>query len=259
MEPISPQQHTVRDDVLAKIEKQEVLMRPKWSFGLQLAALSFLVFITFALSVFICNFIIFHLSESGRTALLGFGPEGYVSFLEFFPWGLLIIDIVFLFATHRLAKTFEFGYKRPGAYLIFGLALVILTSGAIVNGFTSFNTELRRQAEAGHLPSPIRDLYDQARRPPPSGRGVCRCEIVAISSETLTLKNPDDGTLFTVVLPPERFSKETFEVGETIFIAGKVQKDSVRAFGIKREDRRKEFEKERKEREELRTKGIETE
>ncbi len=212
-------------------------MRPRWNFILKIVLVAFLIFIIFLISVFICNFILFHISESGRGALLGFGPRGYYSFLEFFPWGLLALDGVLLLVLHYLLKKFEFGYKRPGAYVIISVFVIILTSGMIVSSQTPLNKELSRQATMGHLPAPFRQLYDRTHRPLPPGHGLCRCEVLYISNGALTLRDTGEKReIFTLILPAE-FPHEEFEEGDIVLVAGEIKDGVIHAFGIRKINR----------------------
>ena len=233
MEHNKEQFDTLKKNILEKIQKNELLMRPKRQFILKIAAVAFLVFITFILSVFICNFIFFHIIESGRGALLTFGPRGYLSFLQFFPWTLLFIDIGLIILLQYTLRTFEFGYKRPGIYLATGILGVIVVSGILVSQQTPFNRILSEEATLGHLPMPIRDFYNQALQPPPAGRGICRCEVISIDDDTLLLKDTDgDGTVLTIILSDAM--PHDFEVGTTVFVAGDVRDNKLNAFGIQK-------------------------
>jgi hypothetical protein len=232
MEQTNQQHDTLKQDILGKIKRDELLMRPKSRFVAHIALIATLAFVTFVLSVFICNFIFFHTAESGHGALLGFGPRGYLPFLYVFPWGLLLIDLVLIGFLQYLLRTFQFGYKRPGVYIALGIVTVIIVSGIIVSGETPFNRELMNQAQMGHLPPPIQGLYRQTHRGP-ADHDICRCEVVAVSDTTLTLKETEDADVpFTVFLPPEL--PHDFVVGEIVFIAGDVQGGVIKVFGIRK-------------------------
>lgn len=233
MENNNQQKNTMKDQILQKINMQELSMRPKSSFIWKIAIVVFLTIVVFIISVFICNFILFHIIESGRGALLEFGPRGYISFLRFFPWTLLLADIALIMGLQSLLKTFEFGYKRPGIYLAAGLVIVVLASGLIVSMSTPLNKELQRQSQIGHLPRPVGEFYDQARRPP-GERGICECRVLEVSESTIIVQDVHNEarTPITIQLPPE-FSHD-FEVGSILFIAGDILNDEIRPFGIHR-------------------------
>ncbi len=236
MEQNNPQQNTIKDSILEKISKNELSMRPKWNFMLKIAAVSFLLTMVLIVSVFICNFIFFHISESGRGALLGFGPRGYLSFIRFFPWELLALDIVLVVFVNYVLKKFEFAYKRPGVYIVFGLLSVVVISGVMVSVYTPFNRELDRQSKMGHLPQPLGQLYDHARRPPPPNHGICRCEILTVSETTLTAKDTQNEEVFTIFLPADSPKDIQFRPGEIVFLAGDInpERNTIHLFGIQK-------------------------
>ncbi len=231
MENNNQQQNTIKDQILHKIKTQELSMRPKSSFVWKVALITFIAIVIFCISVFICNFILFHIIESGRGALLGFGPRGYLVFLKFFPWTLLFADIALIIGLNYLLKTFEFSYKRPGIYLAAGLVVVVLASGLIVSMSTPLNKELQRQSEMGHLPRPVGELYTQARRPPRE-KGICECRVLAVSENTITVQDIHNelNMPVTIQLPPE--FPHDFETGSVLFIAGDLLNGEIRPFGI---------------------------
>ncbi len=231
MENNTNQHNSIKDQILQKISSQELSMRPKSSFIWKVAIVTFLAVIVFIISVFICNFILFHIIESGRGTLLEFGPRGYLVFLKFFPWTLVFIDIALIISLQYLLKTFEFGYKRPGIYMAAGLIVVVLASGLIVSLSTPLNKEIERQSQMGHLPRPVGDFYNEARRPP-GEKGICECLVLAVTDTTVTVQDIHltSRAPITIELPPEL--PHDFEIGSIIFVAGDIQNGHIRPFGI---------------------------
>lgn len=231
METNNQQKNTIKEQILEKIKTQEVSMRPKSSFIWKVAIIALVASIIFSISVFICNFILFHIIESGRGTLLEFGLRGYLSFLRFFPWTLLFADIVLIVGLQYLLKTFEFGYKRPGVYLTAGLVIAVLASGLIVSLSTPLNKELQRQSQTGRLPRPVGNLYDQAQRPPEQ-KGICECRVLKVTGDIIvvqdihnTLREP-----ITIQLLPQL--PHDFEINSIVFIAGDILDGQIRPFGI---------------------------
>ena len=82
-------------------------------------------------------------------------------------------------------------------------------------------------------------------RPPPPGSGICRCTILAIEGNVLTVEDTrpigDSGatTTLTVVLPLDsrRATTTDLAVGDVVFIAGEEKDGVIEAFGVKKDRR----------------------
>src|SRR3954470_23687445 len=105
-----PQKNSI-ENILEKIKKNELAIKPKTYFRLKLVALVLVSVLTFIISIFLFSFILFTLRASGHAALIGFGPSGSHVFLALFPWKLLLFDIVLLLIVGWLVRSFRFGYK----------------------------------------------------------------------------------------------------------------------------------------------------
>lgn len=224
-----------KEQILQKIRSQEISMRPKLYFTLQLAALAVVAFLILVLSVFIFNFLLFTIRINSHDALLGFGPRGLVAFLRFFPWELLVLDVALIVGLQWMLRTFKFGYKTPAVYLLLGLLGASMTLGYVLDRETVLNDHFLDEADHHHM-GPFGDLYGHARRPLPPGEGVCRCIIVGIDGPTLTVQDSRSTTTLKVLLPPNdpRATSTGLEIGDIIFVAGDLDQGDIRAFGIHR-------------------------
>jgi hypothetical protein len=224
--------NTAASKVLEKIRAQQVTMRPKLHFTLKSIATIVVALLTLLFSVAIGCFILFSIRTSYETSLLGFGPPGYLIFLQLFPWPLLVADIVCIVILEWMLRRFRFGYKSPLLYLL--AAIIILTF--------LVSSVLDREHVSDHLLQGAHDqgvplmgnLYDQGRRPPSPGSGVCPCVVTAINGDTLTMQeNVPDGTTrqVTVILPDDQASS-TIKVGDHLFIVGNYQDDALHAVAV---------------------------
>jgi hypothetical protein len=73
-----------KEPLMHKIEAQEISMRPKIYFTLQIAALVFVALATLVVSIIIFNFILFSIRINSHDSLLYFGSRGFEAFLSFF-------------------------------------------------------------------------------------------------------------------------------------------------------------------------------
>jgi hypothetical protein len=144
----------LKDQILQKIKTKEVVMRPRLYFTLQIVMVIAVALGVFLISTFIINFISFGVRRSGDLDM----------FMEFFPWVLLVLDIVFVGVLLWLIRHFRFGTRVPVLYLFGGLLLGILVLGATIDRFTSVNERLLERADENHLPPPFGNLYRDVHR-----------------------------------------------------------------------------------------------
>ena len=223
-------------NILEKIQKNELVPKSKTYFRLRFVALILVVFAVLVVSVFLSSFILFTIRASGQASLLDFGPAGWQVFLFLFPWGISFLEIGLIILLQRLLRSFKFGYKIPVLYLCGGVVFVMLASGFVVNK-TPLHDVLLRQADKNQLPPPFGNLYENARKLPPPGHGIFLGTITSITGNTLiiALLNPMDTsttTAVTVIAPSGQITIQT-KIGDRIFIQGKMINGQIQAQAIK--------------------------
>jgi hypothetical protein len=220
----------LKESILKKIKLDELKMRPRLYFSAQLVALVLCAILVGVVSAFLFNFLLFYLSASGRSILLGFGRRGVYSFLRLFPWWLLVLDLVLIFGLAWLVRQFSFGYKRPVLYILLVLLAGVFGIGVFLNLATDLNDRLEQHDRHG--------AFEHARRPPPPPEGICRCTITAINGNRITAEDTYFGatSTYTILLPPNsaRATTSGLRVGDTIFVVGDAENDVIRAFGVQK-------------------------
>ena len=108
---------SIREKVTAQIQSGVVTMHSPFHFALRSIALFASLLGATLVSTLILNFILFTIHFNNHHQLLGFGTNGWIAFLKFFPWPLLIIDLVFIGLVVHLVRSFRVGYKIPILYL----------------------------------------------------------------------------------------------------------------------------------------------
>ena len=237
MEHKEPHTHSLRDSIVAKIGAEKITMRPRVYFTIRIAAAAVLSILVLLVSVFIFNFILFSIRINSHDAFLSFGPRGIEAFLRFFPWPLLLLDIVLIALLDRIVRTFKFGYRSPVVYLVGGILLITLLAGLVLDRATPFNDQLMTRAEGDHhLPPLFEELYRDVRRPPHDG--ICRCTIMEIGTSTLTVEDHHHGatSTFTVILPDNdpHATSTGLKVGDVVMVAGDKDEGVIRAFGVRK-------------------------
>jgi hypothetical protein len=231
----TPDQISIKDRILTSIQSGDVTMRPKIHFTLKVAALMAVTFSVLVITVFIFNFISFSLRVSDHETLLLFGSDGLLAFLYFFPWFLLAVDLALIALLEWMVRRFRFGYSTPALYLLAGLIVSTVAAGFVIDRGTPLNDRMLEGSR--HLPSPIGEFYEGAHRPHGRGSGLCRCEILSIDGNHLTLEDVRNGTTTIVVTLPlndPRATTTLLQVGDVVFVAGREDDGEIQAFGVRR-------------------------
>jgi hypothetical protein len=230
--------HNLKEKLLSQIKDGKVHMTPRVAYVAQLVALAATSIAIVVVTVFIVNFIFFSMRIAASETLLMFGTHGALSFLYFFPWPLALLDVGLVFLFQWLIRKFKFGYSVPILYVVGTLVVGAFAIGLVIDRGTSFNDAVHERR--AHLPPPLRGLYEGAEHSFPRGSGICRCTILSIVGDTLTVEDTRIGTTtLTVILPAnDRHATTTgLSVGDTVFIAGEEDGNSIRAFGVLKDKR----------------------
>ncbi len=232
---------SLKDSILSKIKTEQISMRPRLYFTLQVAAVAVVAVIVLLLSIFIFNFILFSIRINSHEAFLSFGPRGIQGFLIFFPWVALMLDVAMIVMLEWLIRKFRFGYRVPMLYLVGIIVVLTIAAGFGLDRGTYLNDRLLDRAEHEGLPPPLAGLYHGARRAPHDG--ICRCTVTAINGSVLTVADFRGGatSTYTVMLPDDdlRATSSGLKIGDVVFVAGdKDDADVIRAFGVRKESER---------------------
>ena len=239
----NPQQNndnaTLQKNILDKIRNDEVTMRSKNYFAFKVVLLVIVAVLVLLTSSLLVSFIFFSVSVSGRLLLLGFGWRGFEVFFITFPWGTLLIDIIFVVLLESLLKKFQFGYRNPILYTLGSILLITVFIGIVIEK-TPFHDSLLHREETQTLPPVIGSFYIDVKRPPHE-RGVFRGTVASIDGNTFVLQSGDidpdldDATSslsLRVVLGSNVMASSLVSVGETIFVAGNITNGNIYPYGI---------------------------
>jgi hypothetical protein len=225
----------IKENVLGKIRRGDVHMRPKLYFVAQVIVVTIVAIITLAVSVFAVSFIFFSIHESGELFLFGFGMRGLLTFIAIFPWftSLLALSLIILF--EWLLRHFKFNYRRSILSVFFGLFCVVGVVGVLIS-ITPIHKNLLDQADHGHLPF-IGESYENIHTPH-ENNGEFRGVIISISTSTITISHndndadTDDGV--RTILVPLGFDISTLHIGDRMYVAGDMASDTVSAYGLQK-------------------------
>ncbi len=154
----------ISKNVLDRIHAGRVSMHSRSYFVLRAATVIFVAIFALVLSIFLFNLVLFVLFTGGRAPLLTHGTNGFLFFVRFFPWWILLADILLLVLLRSLVRQYSFSYRRPTLYVVFTILVVVGSLGFLLYHHTDVNERIEHEAHRGRLPPPIRAFYDDARR-----------------------------------------------------------------------------------------------
>jgi hypothetical protein len=227
------QEPDIKRKILEKIGHGEVRKRSRVYFIAQIVVAVMLFVIALALSVFVLSFAIFSMHESGEQFLLGFGWQGIMTFISLFPWAFLIIDVLLFILIEWLSRRFKFGYRISVLRALFGILVLAIVGGVIIN-FTPLHATLLQMANHNELPV-IGEWYEGIYASH-AGQGVFRGTVSSIQGNEFIIFHDDkdhdaDDGMWTVVAPAG-FDMTSLSGGERVYVAGGTTSGVIQAYGI---------------------------
>lgn len=208
---MSQVQNKIQNEVMGQIKSGKVQLRSKYVFLAEKLGLGSAFVLTVLLAVLFFNLALFYLRASDNIAYLSFGSQGFLAFLESFPYLLVIVLVLLVFAAGWLIKKSELSYKKPFGYLALGLVGLVVIGG-IVLAFTNVAETIEQQTfeseVGGFLFKPFLMHALEARH-----RGVVG-RIVEIGNGYLTIQTPRalEKIILTAdsILPTQPLSEGSF-------------------------------------------------
>lgn len=228
-------QKNFKERVFASIAERDIKVRSRIYFAARIVILAAVAFLTLLVSVFIVNYVFFSMRISGQNMLLGFGSRGWMWFLAYFPWALLIVDVILVGILEWLLKKFRFGYRSPTLYLLIVLFAVTISAGYFINRVSGLDDALLRQADLHSLGGPLGQAYENIRGSRLADEGICECAVTAVTGDVITARdiNSTSSDLLTIIVPPGYVATNSIQVGSVVFVAGALSPSgTIQAFGI---------------------------
>ena len=224
---------SIKDAVLEKIRRGEVLMRPRWQFVLKgvLVALG-AVLVALAL-LYLVSFVFFALRQSGVWFVASFGWRGMRAFFVGIPWVLVLVALVFIVVLEILVKRYAFSYRKPLLYSVLGIVCAVFVGGFVV-AKTAFHRGMYRRMEGRGLPiaGPLYRAYGV-----PHFRQIHPGIIASTTQEGFIIMSRGGEEVVVRVSPATRLPLGyDFIIGDPVVIMGEQEGATVRAFGMRKID-----------------------
>lgn len=223
-------QHSLQDEILAKIHEGKVQMKPRWQFilrgslmavGLVLAALALL---------FTGSFIIFLLQQNGTWFVPAFGGPGIKELFLALPLVFIAVALIFLVLLQLLVHRYSFSYAQPVLYSVVAIGLFV-TIGSFLVARVHMHEVLLKQANQQGLPI-AGQLYKQFANQKEDR--VVTGIIVQQFENGFYIKDRQDRQITVIVTPNTQFpTGRDIDRGDVVIVLGQRQGLNMLAEGIR--------------------------
>ncbi|MFH1430130.1 MAG: hypothetical protein ABIG71_01235 [Candidatus Uhrbacteria bacterium] len=212
------------EEMLERIERGEVHMRPRIRFVVEMIAVGVGIVIAFAAAVFLFSLATYFLRATG--AFLGPGSRIVIGT---FPWGILLATVILFMLLVAFLRSMRFAYRRPLTYVLLAVVVVIGIFSTLI-AWTSFHPAMHVRAGVNRLPV-VGGLYRQHDLDTFPGMRVGH--ILSLSNTSLQLETPD-GAMDVVIDAETRIAGGgPLQVGDAVFAICEERDGVFRAVGIR--------------------------
>lgn len=138
----------ITQNVMSKIESNQIRIKPKWYFWLGSLSLFIALIGLTITSVFLTSLITFSLRTHGPM-----GAVRYQQIISSFPWWAPIIVVIGLISGIFLLKKYDFSYKKNFSFIILVFIFAVVIAGILID-ILGFDTLWIRRG-------PMRRFYQQ--------------------------------------------------------------------------------------------------
>lgn len=219
-----------KDNIINKIKTGEIDMKPRWHFVLKSLLLVSGLLTVALLVIYLLSFIFFALRQSGIAFAPLYGFKGVSLFVMSSPWLLIALAGVFVVLLYVLVTKYSFSYQKPLLYSMIGVILLVLV-GSFVLQETGMHQRLQQYSERHNVPV-FTPLYKGLKGERPDN--VLQGTITELTSEGFILQ-VESGDRVIVVTTEETRQRPTDVrfVGESVFVFGDREGETISAFGIR--------------------------
>lgn len=125
--------NNIKEKILNFIHKDEVKMKPRGYFIFKSILQIVSVFLVFIATLYLASFISLILKEKEVFKTFGIRPNELSHFIYAVPWMIVFLSLVLLVVLEILTRKFAFVYKKPVAYSLFAIIILVLSIGFLLN------------------------------------------------------------------------------------------------------------------------------
>ncbi len=178
----------IESKVMSEIKGGRIKLRSKYIFLAEKLGLRSALALTVMIAVLFFSLGLFYLKATDNLWYLSFGSRGLFAFLESFPYLLVAIFVLAIFAAGLIVKRSGMAYHWPFGYVALIMLGVVIVAG-IVLAYTNIFERIEREAFGGCHPSGR--FFRPFLRPgiEERGRGIAG-RIVEVGTGFLNIQTP---------------------------------------------------------------------
>jgi len=218
----------ITDQVIGFINEGQVKVRPKWQLLAKSGLLILLCVLLVVIVFYLESFIFFSLRHTGVIFLPSFGPRGWLAFLFYLPWLLIIASLVLILALEVLLRRYSLTYHRP---LLYSLLALLVGAGFVGYLLAPCHQPVYQVARDNRLPV-AGDIYRSLDQHNLSGirRGV----MVSVSGTNFVIQHFDGATSSVIMGDWDDLRQGgCCNQGDDLFFFGNEGSDDFQAQGMK--------------------------
>ncbi len=218
----------ITDQVIEAISGGQVKIRPKWQVLVK-SGLVILICVLLAIVLFYLeSFIIFSLRHTGIILLPTFGPRGWLAFLLYLPWLLILLSLILILVLEVLLRRYSLAYHRP---LLYSLLVILVGAGFIGYLLAPCHQTIYRVASENRLPLAGHFYRDLDNR---DFSGVRHGVMVSVSGTNFVIQSWDGATSSVIVGDTDDFRSGVHsQQGDELFFFGDEGPDQFHARGMR--------------------------
>lgn len=220
----------MEEKVLCVIRDGKICMRPRWRFICEAVCASIGLFALIFAGVYLVSFIAFNIRSTGMHYAADMGMKGWGTLFTALPWFLILVAILFVICLELLIRRYEFAYRRPVIYSLFGL-LIIVSAGSWVITSSSFHSRMAQSVRVEKMAPFVHGFYKTYAEYQPNGvfRGLVRS--VATNTIFFVTRAGDEQQVY---ITPQTifFSELRPQVNTRIVVFGAPSGTAIEATGV---------------------------
>jgi len=148
--PIKEKKTNLKKEIMVKIKKEEIRMKPKWYFVVGSLLMTTGLIATSIVAIFLINLLLFFLRKRGP------GIMRLELMVTTFPWWISLLALFSIIVGIWFLKKYDFSYKKNFLLIVVSFIVSIIIAGWLIDYFGFNETWLRH--------GPMRRFYQQLER-----------------------------------------------------------------------------------------------
>lgn len=216
------------EKIIAEIQKEKIVMKPKIYFLLQGFMVFFGLVISFLATIYVVSLFVFFFKLRGAYNFPGFNLLAMKDLLLSLPIVIMLVATGLIVVLYWFSRRFAFTYRRPVILSLMGVILLVILGGFLVaaspvhyNMYKKFGKNLNGSVF-------FRTLYAPENHPPLKNSLIGEI-VVATQREMKIITHTRSVCPIVLLKPSAKSSRNSFVTGDWVFVYGRPEDASFYA------------------------------